>query len=210
MDNMFGGRRRYWNCWYLYDLMHLVAIKSQILSDRNSWTTKMLLAGPRLILKKIGEEQTELFLAVNYETNREVVMESIDLVFHVVLLARSIGLNLNNIIRLIDRFNTETPTQHPMNRPNLLRINRPNYGMYYPLLTHNIQRINQCNVIFGRLNSSILNLFMVVVGLGKRGWRYYNVLTMLFFEVLQNIITLMRYRNIGCLELFNEVNNRAG
>ncbi len=170
----------------------------------------MLLAGPRLILKKIGEEQTELFLAVNYETNREVVMESIDLVFHVVLLARSIGLNLNNIIRLIDRFNTETPTQHPMNRPNLLRINRPNYGMYYPLLTHNIQRINQCNVIFGRLNSSILNLFMVVVGLGKRGWRYYNVLTMLFFEVLQNIITLMRYRNIGCLELFNEVNNRAG
>lgn len=58
----------------------------------------MVVVGSRFILKKIGEEQTELFLAINYETNREVVMESVDLIFHVVLLARSIGLNLNNII----------------------------------------------------------------------------------------------------------------
>ncbi|PIM96939.1 Phosphoribosyl-AMP cyclohydrolase [Candidatus Hodgkinia cicadicola] len=210
MDNMFVGKRRSWNYWYLYDLMNLVAIKSQILSDQNSWISKMLVAGPKLILKKIGQEQTELFLAINYEANHEVVMESVDLIFHVVLLARSIGFNLNNVIRLINHFNTETPTQHPMKRPNLLRINRPNYGMHYPLLTPNIWKIKQYNVIFGRLNNSILNLFMVVVGLGTRGYWYYNGLSTLFFDVLQNIITLIRSRNIRYLELINEVINRTG
>ncbi|PIM96035.1 Phosphoribosyl-AMP cyclohydrolase [Candidatus Hodgkinia cicadicola] len=209
MDNVFAGGMRSWNCWNLYELIDLVSIKSQIISDQNSWTTKMVVAGPKLILKKIGEEQTELFLALNYETNREVVMESVDLIFHVVLLARRIGLNLNNIMRLIGYVNTKTSTQHPIKRPNLLRVNKPNYGMNYPLLIHNIRRIKQCNVLFDRLNSSILNLFMVVVGLGTNGCRYHDVLNMLFFDVLRNIITLICNRNIKYSEVVNEVINRT-
>ncbi|KON71484.1 Phosphoribosyl-AMP cyclohydrolase [Candidatus Hodgkinia cicadicola] len=208
MANMFGGRKKSWNCWSLCSLINLVSIKTQIISDQNSWTTKMVVVGPRFILKKIGEEQTELLLAANYETNHEVVMESVDLIFHVVLLARSIGLNLNNIMWLIDCVNTEAPTQYPLEQPNLLRGNKSNYGIDYPLPTNNIQSNKPYNVVFSRLNSSILNLFMVIIGLGTNGCRYYDILNMLFLDVLQNIITLIYNRGIKYSEITNEVINR--
>ncbi|PIM95662.1 Phosphoribosyl-AMP cyclohydrolase [Candidatus Hodgkinia cicadicola] len=210
MTNMFGDRKKSWNCWSLCGLIDLVSIKTQIISDQNSWTTKMVVVGSRFILKKIGEEQTELFLAINYETNREVVMESVDLIFHVVLLARSIGLNLNNIIWLIDCVNTEAPTQHSMEQPNLLIRNKSNYGIDYPLSTNKIQGNKPYNVIFGRLNSSILNLFMIIIGLGTNGCQYHDMLNTLFLDILQNIITLIYSRGIKYSEIINEVINRTG
>ncbi len=44
----------------------------------------------------------ELTLAVNFQVNRKIIIESIDLILQVFLLARRIGLNINNVIRLID------------------------------------------------------------------------------------------------------------
>lgn len=63
---------------------------------------KLLVAGPRFILKQIKEKQMKLVLAVNFQANREVVMKSVDLVLQVFLLARSIGLNIDNVIRYVN------------------------------------------------------------------------------------------------------------
>ena len=129
-------RRRYWRpCNYLvlYRLMWLVCIKSQIISDQNPLTTDLLTTRPKFILRRIKEEQTELTLAIRFQADCEIVMESIDLIHQVLLLARSIGLNINNVIRLIDYRHIETLTQCYKKRPNLLRINRLNYNRGYRL-----------------------------------------------------------------------------
>ncbi|WP_146657092.1 hypothetical protein [Candidatus Hodgkinia cicadicola] len=110
---------------------------------------------------------------------------------------------------MIGCVNTETSTQHPMKWSNLLRVNKSNYIMNYSLSINNIRRIKHCNVIFDRLNSSILNLFMVVVGFETNGYRYHNVLNVLFFDVLQNVITLICSRNIKYSEVVDEVINRT-
>ncbi len=98
-------RGRYWRPWnylVLYRLMWLVCIKSQIISNQNPLTTDLLTTRPKLILRRIKEEQTELTLAIRFQVDCEIVMESVDLIHQVLLLARSIGLNINNVIRFID------------------------------------------------------------------------------------------------------------
>ncbi len=91
--------------------MALVCIKSQIISNQNQLTTDLLTTRPRYIFKRIKEEQTELTFTINFQADREAVIESVDLIHQVLLLARSIGLNINNVIRLIDYRLIEALTQ---------------------------------------------------------------------------------------------------
>ncbi len=91
--------------------MVLVCIKSQIISDQNQLTTDLLTTRPRYIFKRIKEEQTELTFTINFQADREAIIESVDLIHQVFLLARSIGLNINNVIRLIDYRLIEALTQ---------------------------------------------------------------------------------------------------
>ncbi len=91
--------------------MGLVCIKSQIISDQNQLTTDLLTTRPRYIFKRIKEEQTELTFTINFQADREAIIESVDLIHQVFLLARSIGLNINNVIRLIDYRLIEALTQ---------------------------------------------------------------------------------------------------
>lgn len=99
------------------------------ISDWNTWTTELLTTGPIFTLKQIRHEQMELTLAVNFQTNREVVMEFVALIFQVFLLARRIGLNINNVIRLIDYWNTVATTQRCDKWSNLLKVNGLDYAI---------------------------------------------------------------------------------
>ncbi len=135
-------------------------------------------------------------------------MESVDLIHQVFLLARSIGLNINNIIRLIDYKHIETLTQRYKKRSNLSRINKFNYNMGYRLLMNNSQSNEFDNITLAQLNDSISNLSMFITKFRPSGYRYHNILEILFFNILQNIITLVYNRNIKYSVLINKAINR--
>ncbi|PIM96045.1 hypothetical protein [Candidatus Hodgkinia cicadicola] len=196
---------RSWSCFGLYRLIDLVSIKSQILSDRNSWITELLTTRPWFIFKRIKEEQMELTLAVNFQVNRKIVIESIDLILQVFLLARRIGLNINNVIRLIDYWNIVASTQRFNKWSNFSRPNKSNYNTNYRSSMNNFRSNRLDNITLSRLNNSISNLFMVITNLRTGSYRYRNILNGLFYNVLYNIITLICNRSIKYSMVINEI-----
>ncbi|KON71460.1 Phosphoribosyl-AMP cyclohydrolase [Candidatus Hodgkinia cicadicola] len=206
--NIMRGSWRFWCCWGLYKLMRLVSIKSQIISDQNPLTTGLFISRPEIIFKRIKEEQIELTLTINFQADREVVMESVDLIHQVFLLARSIGFNINNVIRLIDYKYIEVMVQRYKKRPNLSRINKFNYNMNYRLSMNNFRSNELDNITLGQLNDSISNLSIFITKFRPGSYRYHNILEILFFNILQNIITLVCNRNIRYSVLINKAINR--
>jgi phosphoribosyl-AMP cyclohydrolase / phosphoribosyl-ATP pyrophosphohydrolase len=77
-------------------LAQLDQIIRQRMAERpvGSYTTRLLDSGPRRIAQKVGEEGLELALAAVAETDAEVVGETADLIYHMLLLLRVKGLSL--------------------------------------------------------------------------------------------------------------------
>ena len=64
-----------------------------------SYTTRLLEEGPRRIAQKVGEEGVEVALAATTGEDAELVGESADLLFHLMLLLQSRGLSLADVTR---------------------------------------------------------------------------------------------------------------
>jgi phosphoribosyl-ATP pyrophosphohydrolase len=57
-----------------------------------SYTAQLLRAGPDEILKKLGEELTELLLAAKGEGSKRVVAETSDLLYHLMVFLAAEGI----------------------------------------------------------------------------------------------------------------------
>ena len=72
----------------------LVDVSGKIDSDPNtSYTAKLLAAGPAYCAKKLGEEGVELALAIAGGTKEEVTNEAADLLFHMAVALKSVGVS---------------------------------------------------------------------------------------------------------------------
>jgi phosphoribosyl-AMP cyclohydrolase / phosphoribosyl-ATP pyrophosphohydrolase len=82
---------------FLGALEHVIA---QRLAERpqDSYTARLYEAGPRRIAQKVGEEGLEVALAAAAETDDKVVAESADLLYHLLLLLKSRGLRLEQVV----------------------------------------------------------------------------------------------------------------
>jgi phosphoribosyl-AMP cyclohydrolase / phosphoribosyl-ATP pyrophosphohydrolase len=82
---------------FLGKLEHIVA---QRIADRpeGSYTAKLLDLGMTRIAQKVGEEGLELALAAVAQSDREVIGEAADLLFHTVLLLKAKGLSLAQVV----------------------------------------------------------------------------------------------------------------
>ena len=58
-----------------------------------SYVAKLLKKGPRRIAKKVGEEAVEVAIAAVGQGRKEVIDESADLLFHLLLLWKATGVN---------------------------------------------------------------------------------------------------------------------
>ena len=63
-----------------------------------SYTAKLLAAGTRRIAQKVGEEGLELALAGVAQSDREIIGEAADLLYHTLLLLRVKSLSLSQVI----------------------------------------------------------------------------------------------------------------
>jgi phosphoribosyl-ATP pyrophosphohydrolase len=77
----------------LADLETIVAARAKASPDE-SWTAKLLAGGPERCAKKLGEEAVEAVIAAVKGDRDELIAESADLIYHllVVLLSRDVAL----------------------------------------------------------------------------------------------------------------------
>jgi phosphoribosyl-ATP pyrophosphohydrolase len=67
----------------------------------NSYVYGLVHSGIDRVLKKIGEEAGEVIIASKNSNPTEILNESADLLFHLLLMLKSQGLNLNQVIEIL-------------------------------------------------------------------------------------------------------------
>jgi len=79
-------------------------IKERIRSPSEaSYVSRLTSKGEDAVLQKIGEEATELILAVKSDNPKEATLEAADLIFHVLVSFAHKGYDLNSIFEELDR-----------------------------------------------------------------------------------------------------------
>jgi phosphoribosyl-ATP pyrophosphohydrolase len=66
-------------------------------APKNSYTAQLLRAGEDTILKKVGEEATEVILAAKAQGDQRVIEEVADLYYHTLVLLAARGLTLADV-----------------------------------------------------------------------------------------------------------------
>ena len=82
----------------LEGLMALLKGRKETLPE-GSYTTYLFQKGLEKILKKVGEESTEVIIAGKAEDKRETVYEIADLAYHVMVLMTEMGISLEDVHR---------------------------------------------------------------------------------------------------------------
>ncbi len=65
--------------------------------DTNSYVSTLTQSGIDRILKKIGEESGEVIIAAKNNDRTELIYESADLIFHLIVLLRAQGISIHDI-----------------------------------------------------------------------------------------------------------------
>lgn len=72
-------------------------------SDASSYTRKLVAEGPRRVAQKVGEEGVEVALAAVMQGDEELLGESADLLFHLMVLLQSRGLSLADVVHTLEK-----------------------------------------------------------------------------------------------------------
>jgi phosphoribosyl-ATP pyrophosphohydrolase/phosphoribosyl-AMP cyclohydrolase len=81
----------------LEELGRVVAVRAAA-SPEESYTARLLAKGPDQVLKKIGEEATEVVLAARVQSDERLVEESADLLYHLLLALHMRGVPLARVM----------------------------------------------------------------------------------------------------------------
>lgn len=73
----------------------------------DSYTVKMFNKGINKVAQKVGEEATEVVIAALNEGREQVVYESADLLYHLLLLLKSQSISLEEVIKELERRNSK-------------------------------------------------------------------------------------------------------
>lgn len=85
---------------FLADLEQVIAKRDED-RPKDSYTTKLLEAGIKRIAQKVGEEGVETALAAAAGEDEEVLNESADLLYHLLVLLRSRQLELGSLVEVL-------------------------------------------------------------------------------------------------------------
>jgi len=86
----------------LYRLSETLAARRHA-DPETSYTAMLLANGPDSILKKIGEESAELIIAAKDGKRLNIVWESTDLIYHVLVLLTYYGMGIEDVAQEMRR-----------------------------------------------------------------------------------------------------------
>ena len=82
-----------------------------------SHTAKLLKKGPPRIAKKLGEEAVEVAIAAVMGKKEETVLESADLLFHLLVLWQSMGIQPGDVMAELERRELQSGIEEKAARP---------------------------------------------------------------------------------------------
>ncbi|MEW5974471.1 MAG: bifunctional phosphoribosyl-AMP cyclohydrolase/phosphoribosyl-ATP diphosphatase HisIE [Acidobacteriota bacterium] len=83
-------------------LFHVIRQRKASMPE-GSYTAYLFSKGLDKILKKVGEESAETIIAAKNHSRRELILESSDLIYHLLVLLVNEGLELDEVIAELDR-----------------------------------------------------------------------------------------------------------
>ena len=86
----------------LEDLAKIIAARAAESADK-SYTRKLLDAGIEKCAKKLGEEATETVIAATAGSKEQVVAESADLLYHLLVVLKARGVNLSEVYAELEK-----------------------------------------------------------------------------------------------------------
>jgi phosphoribosyl-ATP pyrophosphohydrolase len=99
----------------LEDLAKIVAARAQESADQ-SYTRKLLDAGVEKCAKKLGEEATETVIAATAGTREQVVAESADLLYHLLVILKARGVELAEVYAELERRTVQSGLEEKASR----------------------------------------------------------------------------------------------
>lgn len=100
----------------LSDLEKIVAQRAEA-SPEESWTAKLVAAGQTKAAKKLGEEAVETVIAAVAQDRKELVSESADLVYHLLVVLKIAGIPLQDVVDELHRRTGQSGLQEKASRP---------------------------------------------------------------------------------------------
>jgi phosphoribosyl-ATP pyrophosphohydrolase/phosphoribosyl-AMP cyclohydrolase len=68
----------------------------------NSYTTKLLKEGSDRIIQKVGEEAIEVIIAAKNKSKQQIIYETADLLYHLIVMLADNQLNLTEIVKELE------------------------------------------------------------------------------------------------------------
>ena len=100
----------------LSDLEEFLAVRSMA-SAEESYTAKLVQKGPAYAAKKLGEEAVEAVIAAVEGDRKALVMESADVLYHLLVVLRTRGIALQDVISELERRTAQSGLQEKASRP---------------------------------------------------------------------------------------------
>lgn len=99
----------------LTDLERIVGARAKA-SPETSWTAKLVAAGQTKAAKKLGEEAVETVIAAVAQDRQELVSESADLLYHLMVVLNIAGIPLQDVLDELQRRTAQSGLQEKANR----------------------------------------------------------------------------------------------
>ncbi|WGS83463.1 MAG: phosphoribosyl-ATP diphosphatase [Candidatus Hodgkinia cicadicola] len=198
----------------LRDLNRIIQVKAVAerlpLAAKQPWTSKLIATGLHAVLKKVNEEAAGLVVAACSECNHSVVMKAAGLVYHVVVLLKATGLQVEPVARII---------QHETNYPG--RVNSLAVLEQLALAHYNRMAFQRnCALARGRKVESVIgiivdNLYFNVCRLTFLSARagvstYVDVFSLEYsaYKILLNLMMVLCCRGLSYQSVINELYSR--
>ncbi|MGN7752796.1 MULTISPECIES: phosphoribosyl-ATP diphosphatase [unclassified Sinorhizobium] len=101
----------------LSDLEKIVASRARA-APEESWTAKLVAAGQTKAAKKLGEEAVETVIAAVGEDRKNLVDESADLLYHLMVVLNIAAVPLQDVMSELARRTSQSGLQEKANRQN--------------------------------------------------------------------------------------------
>ena len=100
----------------LSDLERIVAERASV-TDGSSYTASLVAKGQTRAAKKLGEEAVETVIAAVEGKRAEVVTESADLLYHLLVVLKVADVPLNEVLAELQRRTAQTGLEEKAGRP---------------------------------------------------------------------------------------------
>ncbi|MEQ1408157.1 phosphoribosyl-ATP diphosphatase [Neorhizobium sp. Rsf11] len=101
--------------FFLSDLERIVAARAKASPDE-SWTAKLVAAGQTKAAKKLGEEAVETVIAALAQDRTDLVSESADLLYHLMVVLNIAGIPLQDVMDELQRRTGQSGLQEKAGR----------------------------------------------------------------------------------------------